>query len=260
MNTTEPDPDPAHPSPSKTNMSLIVCSHVGYDDPRLKNIHDFKSSFGDAVKRTRSELGISQEELAGRAGLHRTYVSDVERGRRNISLENIEKLSSALQLTTSNLFARAGEANVQNKFVEILLIEDNVNDAELTLRAFRKGRITNVVHVVRDGVEAMEFLFATGAHERRRNQPLPGVILLDLNLPRIDGLEILRRIKADKNLQRIPVIVLTVSNHDRDIAECRRLGVENYIVKPVGFQNFSEIAPNLEMEWALVRQPRRPMS
>ncbi len=241
-------------------MSLIVCSHVGYDAPHLKNMSDFKSSFGDAVKKTRSELGISQEELAGRAGLHRTYVSDVERGRRNISLENIEKLSTALQLTTSNLFARAGGVNTQTKFVEILLVEDNGSDAELTLRAFRKGRITNIVHVVGDGEEALDFLFATGAHERRRNQPLPGMILLDLNLPKIDGLEVLRRIKADKRLQKIPVIVLTVSNHDRDIAECRRLGVENYLVKPVGFQNFSAVAPNLDMEWALVKQPRRPTS
>ena len=218
---------------------------------------DFKSSFGDAIKKTRSELRISQEELADRAGLHRTYVSDVERGRRNISLESIEKLAQALELSVSKLFARARNGADRDQFVEILLIEDNNGDAELAVRAFRRARITNVVHVARDGAEALEFLFATGGHERRHNQPLPGVILLDLNLPKVDGLEVLRQIKADKRLQHIPVIVLTVSSHDRDIAACKRLGVENYIVKPVGFQNFSEITPHLEMEWKLVKPPQR---
>ena len=108
-----------------------------------------------------------------------------------------------------------------------------------------------LLHVAHDGAEALEFLFATGTHEDRAHRPLPGVILLDLNLPKIDGLEVLRRIKADKRTKRIPVIVLTVSNHDRDIASCRRLGVESYIVKPVGFQNFSEVTPHLRLDWAL---------
>ncbi len=238
-------------------MSLIVCSQVGYYCYRPMKKNDFKSSLGDAVKRTRSELQISQEELADRAGLHRTYVSDVERGRRNISLESIEKLAQALELSVSRLFARAGNGSDRDQFLEILLIEDNHGDAELAVRAFRKARITNVVHVARDGAEALDFLFATGTHERRKNQPLPGVILLDLNLPKIDGLEVLRQIKEDKRLRRIPVIVLTVSNHDHDIAACRRLGVENYIVKPLGFQNFSEITPQLDMEWTLVNPSRR---
>jgi CheY-like chemotaxis protein len=210
---------------------------------------DVKTVFGAAVKSQRSELGITQEELADRAGLHRTYVSDVERGARNLSLESIEKLALALELSVSTLFARAGDGAEQ--LLEILLVEDNPHDAELTLRAFRKARITNVVHVARDGAEALDFLFATGAHDRRMNQPLPGLILLDLNLPKVDGLEVLRRIKAERRTQQIPVIVLTVSKRDGDISECRRLGVGSYLSKPVGFQNFSEITPNLGLDWAL---------
>jgi CheY-like chemotaxis protein/DNA-binding Xre family transcriptional regulator len=219
---------------------------------------DFKSSLGDAIKNARSDLRITQEELAERAGLHRTYVSDVERGRRNISLENIEKLADALKLSISKLFARAGDGASDDPFVEILLIEDNEDDAELAVRSFRKAKITNVLHVACDGEEALDFLFATGAHERRKNQPLPGVILLDLNLPKIDGLEVLRRIKADKRLRHIPVVVLTVSKHDRDIAACRALGAESYIVKPVDFQNFIEVTPHLELGWTLMKTPSQP--
>jgi CheY-like chemotaxis protein len=132
-------------------------------------------------------------------------------------------------------------------------VEDNARDIELTLRAFRKARMSNPVHVVRDGVEALDFLFSAGLDEAH---PLPGVILLDLNLPKIDGLEVLRRIKADRRTRDIPVIVLTASDRDSDIAVCRQQGVESYIVKPVGFQNFSEVTQRLQMEWALKKPAR----
>jgi CheY-like chemotaxis protein len=221
-------------------------------------VSDVKVTFGKAVKKQRSELGISQEELADRAGLHRTYISDVERGARNVSLESIKKLAHALELSVATLFSRAGNGVEQDKFVEILLIEDDQNDIELTLHAFRKARIANVVHVVRDGAQALDFLFANGAYSRRQNQPLPGVILLDLNLPRIGGLEVLRRIRSDKRTHKIAVVVLTGSNCDRDIAECRRLGAASYIVKPVGFQNFSEVTPHLSLEWALKKAHGKP--
>ncbi len=216
-------------------------------------IGDVRLHFGTAIRKQRSELQISQEELADRAGLHRTYISDVERGARNPSLESIEKLARALDLSVSKLFARAGDGAGRDQLVEILLVEDNPRDVELTLRAFRKGRISNVVQVVRDGAEALDFLFAEGPYERRRKQPLPGIILLDLNLPKIAGVEVLRRVKADPRTGQIPVIVLTVSNHDRDIAACRRLGAENYIVKPVGFQNFTGMMPYLELDVALLK-------
>jgi CheY-like chemotaxis protein len=214
-----------------------------------------KKLFGAAIRRQRIELDFSQEELAERAGLHRTYISDVERGARNLSLESIERLARALEISVSTLFARAGNGTGREQLVEILLVEDDPRDAELTVRAFRKARISNVVHVARDGAEALEFLFGTDA-DGHHHRPLPVVILLDLNLPKIDGLEVLRRIRADKRTQKIPVIVLTVSDRDGDIAACRQLGAESYIVKPVGFHNFSEVTPQLRLDWALKKPSR----
>jgi CheY-like chemotaxis protein/DNA-binding Xre family transcriptional regulator len=216
-------------------------------------IGDLKRLFGTAIKGKRSELGISQEELADRAGLHRTYVSDVERGARNLSLESIEKLAHALELSISGLFERAGDGGQNEHHVEVLLVEDEPLDIELTLTAFKKARFTNPIYVVHDGLEAMEFLFGGGAYAYRRDLPRPGVILLDLNLPRLNGLDLLRKLKADKRTENIPVIVLTASRQDRDIAECRRLGVQNYLVKPVDFRDFCEMTPHLELEWALVK-------
>jgi CheY-like chemotaxis protein len=216
-------------------------------------IADLKALLGVAIKTERSVLGISQEELAERAGLHRTYVSDVERGARNPSIASIEKLAQALKLSVSGLFGRAINGRGFRDVVEILLVEDDPQDVKLTMRAFEKAQITNPVHVVRDGVEALDFLFATGSYANRGIDDQPQVILLDLNLPKIDGLEVLRRIKADKRTRRIPVIILTVSNRDRDISECRRLGADTYIVKPVHFQNFSEVTPRLSLAWVLIK-------
>jgi CheY-like chemotaxis protein len=217
---------------------------------------DLKALLGMAIKTERCGLGISQEELAERAGLHRTYVSDLERGARNPSIASIEKLAQALNLSVSSLFQRAANGGRSNELVEFLLVEDNPYDVELTKLAFAKARITNPLHVVPDGAEALDFLFGTGAYQHRAYAPLPQVILLDLNLPGKSGLEVLRRIKADKLTKDISVIVLTASTRDRDIAECRRLGAETYIIKPVGFQKFSEITPNLDLAWTLVKASR----
>jgi CheY-like chemotaxis protein len=217
---------------------------------------DLKALLGMAIKTERCGLGISQEELAERAGLHRTYVSDLERGARNPSIASIEKLAQALQLSVSTLFWRASNSGGASEFVEILLVEDDPCDVELTKLAFEKARITNPLHVVRDGAEALDFLFATGAYQHRNYAVLPQIILLDLNLPKKSGLEVLRRIKADKLTKNISVIVLTVSTRDRDMAECRRLGVETYIIKPVGFQKFSEVTSTLNLAWTLVKPAR----
>jgi CheY-like chemotaxis protein len=121
------------------------------------------------------------------------------------------------------------------------------------MRAFEKAQITNPVHVVSDGVEALDFVFAIGPYADRSGARQPQIILLDLNLPKKSGLEVLREIKSDKRTQHIPVIILTVSNRDQDINECRRLGAETYIVKPVDFQNFSEVTPRLNLAWMLVK-------
>jgi two-component system response regulator len=214
---------------------------------------DLKAHLGIAIKTERFQLGISQEELAERAGLHRTYVSDIERGVRNLSIASIEKLARALRVSVPALFERASNGRRSTESVEILLVEDNPRDVELTMRAFEKARLTNPIHVAQDGVEALDFLFATGRHAGRKHAPLPEVILLDLNLPKKNGLEVLRQIKADQRTQNIPVVILTVSKRDRDINECRRLGAETYIVKPVDFQSFSEVTTQLSLAWSLVK-------
>ena len=214
---------------------------------------DLKAQFGTTIKSKRSELGLSQEELADRAGLHRTYVSDVERGTRNVSLGSIEKLAHALGLSVWRLFEKAADGGGRSDHLEILLIEDEPNDVDLTLRAFKRARIANPVHVAHDGLEALDFIFARGAHADRQDKPLPGVILLDLKLPKIDGLEVLRRIREDQRTRDIPVVILTSSKQAEMHAECRRLGINSYIVKPVDFRNFSEVTPQLRFDWKLVR-------
>lgn len=223
---------------------------------------DIKNRFGTAVRSRRKRLGISQEELAGRAGLHRTYVADIERGARNLSLANIEKLAKALETSIPTLFAPdEGMAKADpNKLRDILLVEDNPDDVEMTIRAFKSANVANPLQVVRDGAEAIDFLFCTGAYLERKSEPLPHVVLLDLNLPKMNGLEVLRRLKADSRTQTIPVVVLTASERDRDIDESRRLGAESYIVKPVNFQSFTQVTPQLKLSWSLVKhhasQPR----
>jgi two-component system response regulator len=133
--------------------------------------------------------------------------------------------------------------------VEILLVEDNPNDVELTLRVFDKHRFTNRIHVVRDGAEALEFVFSLGT------EPGLKVILLDLKLPKVDGLEVLRRLKADPHTCTIPVVVLTSSREERDIVETYQLGVNSYIVKPVDFGQFTESIRQLGLYWLLLNQP-----
>ena len=141
--------------------------------------------------------------------------------------------------------------------VEILLVEDNPDDVELTLHAFQKHNLANRVHVARDGAEALDFLFRTGAYKDRRIEDSPHVVLLDLKLPKVDGLEVLQRMKEDPRTQMIPVVVLTSSREDRDITESYQLGVNSYIVKPVDFEQFTEAVRQLGLYWVLLNEPPR---
>ncbi len=133
--------------------------------------------------------------------------------------------------------------------VEILLVEDNPNDVELTLHAFKRNNIANPFHVVRDGAEALEFIFCTGAYAERSIQSPPKVILLDLKLPKVNGLEVLRRIKADPRTQAIPVVVLTSSRKEPHITESCRMGVNSYIVMPVDFERFTKAINQIRLCW-----------
>jgi len=144
---------------------------------------------------------------------------------------------------------------VHETMVEILLVEDNPNDVTMTLRAFKKYNLSNGVHVVHDGAEALEFIFGTGAYAGRSVEPTLRVILLDLKLPKVDGLEVLQRLKADPRTRVIPVVVLTSSREQRDIVESYQLGVNSYIVKPVDFEQFTEAMRQLGLYWVLLNQP-----
>ncbi|CAG0953568.1 Response regulator rcp1 [Anaerolineae bacterium] len=139
--------------------------------------------------------------------------------------------------------------------VEILLVEDNPADAELALRALQKHKLANQVIVCSDGEEALDFLFARGKFSDRRIENGPKVILLDLKLPKIDGLEVLRAIKNDPRTRLFPVVVLTSSNQDKDIAECYALGVNSYIIKPVDFEKFVTAVRDIGLYWLLLNQP-----
>jgi two-component system response regulator len=141
--------------------------------------------------------------------------------------------------------------------VEILLVEDNPNDVELTLRALKKHNITNKVHVVKDGAEALEYIFAKGAYASRDINHSPRVILLDLKLPKVDGLEVLRQIKSNERTKLIPVVVLTSSKEERDLVESYRLGANSYITKPVDFESFVKAVSELGLYWLLLNQPPR---
>ncbi len=131
----------------------------------------------------------------------------------------------------------------------ILLVEDNPDDEALTLRAFSKNRIENPVIVARDGVEALDYLFATGRHAQRDLSVMPAVILLDLKLPRIDGLEVLRRIRADERTRLLPVVILTTSREHQDIHTGYSLGANSYIRKPVDFEKFIQAVGQLGLYW-----------
>jgi two-component system response regulator len=138
--------------------------------------------------------------------------------------------------------------------VEILLVEDNPNDVALALHAFKKSNLTNRIQVVRDGAEALEFLFRMGQFEGRSNGT-PKVVLLDLKLPKVDGLEVLQRLRANPSTKQLPVVILTSSREERDIVESYNLGVNSYIVKPVDFEQFTEVVRQLGFYWALLNQP-----
>ncbi|MBK5214991.1 MAG: response regulator [Flavobacteriaceae bacterium] len=142
-----------------------------------------------------------------------------------------------------------------NYQVEILLVEDSMSDAELTIRALKKNNLANKLVHLEDGQEALDFIFAEGNYSHRKITDTPKVILLDLKMPKINGIEVLQRIKSDERTKKTPVIVLTSSKEDPDIQECYRLGANSYVVKPVQFEKFLTAVSELGLFWMLINQP-----
>lgn len=150
--------------------------------------------------------------------------------------------------------------NEQTKLPEpgsdyILLIEDHAEDGELTTRALRKQGLANQVHWIKDGAEALDFFNCSGAYRERRREHLPHLILLDLQLPKVSGLEILQKIKTDAQLRRIPVVVLTSSTQESDVARSYELGVNSFVSKPVTFDDFSKVVSQLGLYWLMINKP-----
>ena len=139
--------------------------------------------------------------------------------------------------------------------VEILLVEDSISDAELTIRALKKNNMVNKLVHLKDGAEALDFIFAQGDYASRKVEHVPRVILLDLKMPKVNGIQVLEKIKADERTKKIPVVVLTSSKEDPDIQVCYSLGVNSYVVKPVDFESFIKAVSDLGMYWMLLNQP-----
>ena len=139
--------------------------------------------------------------------------------------------------------------------VDVLLVEDSTSDAELTIRALKKNNLANKLLHVSDGAAALDFLFAKGKYAERKNTDNPKVILLDIKMPKVTGIEVLRKIKADARTKNIPVVILTSSKEDPDIKECYSLGVNSYVVKPLSFDEFTKAVTDLGLYWLIINQP-----
>jgi CheY-like chemotaxis protein/DNA-binding XRE family transcriptional regulator len=225
---------------------------------------DVKKRFGLAIKNWRARSGISQEELAWRSDLHRSYIADIERGARNVSLQSIEKLASAFEVSLATLFTLAGDASEPAgkpsvpsecaQWVDVLLIASNPRAAALTVEAFRRAHVKNRIQVAPYGAAGLEYLFdGTTAETRRRPHARPQVILLDLSLPKNAAMQLLRRIKRDDRMRQIPVVVLAAAGEDAMIEESRRLGAEMHIRKPVDFRGIFTATLRLNWHWALFK-------
>ena len=227
-------------------------------DDLLQSGATLQATLGIVVRTCRQSLGITQEELAWRAGLHRTYVADVERGARNLSLQSIANLAAALQVTVGRLLTYASEGLAltkegvrPRKLGEILLVEDDAADLELALRSLKRAALANPVKTLRSGKEAVDYFFGPDKRSRRGERVPPLLVLLDLGLPIVSGLEVLQRLKSEERTREIPVVVLTGSRHDRNITECARLGAANYIIKPVELTELCRVSARLSLHWSL---------
>lgn len=143
---------------------------------------------------------------------------------------------------------------MKNHELEIILVEDNMGDAELTIRALKKKNLANKLLHLENGAEALDYIFGSGSYANRGLTSTPKMVLLDLNMPKVGGIEVLQKIKSDERTKEIPVVILTSSNEDPDIEKCYRLGANSFIVKPVEFDKFAKAVEDLGLYWLLLNQ------
>jgi two-component system response regulator len=230
-----------------------------------ETLQTFLTDFGSFVREERKKLGLSQEELADRSGLHRTYITDVERGVRNMTFESALKLTRALDLAIDQMFAEFRRGNnghtsarlrtdVGSGPADLLLVEDDPRDAELTVAGLQRHALVNRITTAGSGHEALKVLRIDGENSTESSALLPHVVLLDLRLPDLDGIEVLRRIRAHARTTSVPVVILTASRSDVDQRECLRLGVSGYLTKPVDWVEFSLMMPTFGFRWMLLEK------
>jgi len=214
---------------------------------------DLQIALGSAIRAERLRLGVTQEELAWRASLHRTYLANIERGGRNLTLRVISNLARALEVSVRDLLCFPGDDVIPRGLGTVLLVEDNAVDAELTMLALQRANFRNPVKVAATGREALDYLKCEGRFSMR-TPAIPQLILLDLNLPDLSGMKVMKEVKANVHLRNIPIIVLTYSKTDKNITECARLGADGYIIKPVEIDNLSRATAKLDLQWALLNK------
>ncbi len=216
-----------------------------------------EKQLGLLVKARRQRLSLGQLELARRAGFHRSYVSDIERGARNISLQSLGKLAAALELPLSGLFSELEHtppsAPLQaDELVDVLVAQAGDEDVRLVIQCLKNAHLSNRLFLVRDGAAVLDFVFCAGPFAHRRPNDPPRVIVLDLDLPRIGGLELLRRLKHEPRTRSIPLIVLTSGKNEDQLGACKRLGADAFIVKPADLHKPGIHALQLSLQWALL--------
>lgn len=209
------------------------------------------------ILRVRREyLSMSQEELSNRSGLHRTYISDVERGSRNPSIKSLAQLAAALQTSVSELLAATeAEGALQTSPLEILLVEDHQADVHLITTAIKQAKVPCRVSVAKDGEEALSYLHRTGQWSEA---PRPELVLLDLNLPRKSGYDVLSEMKSTQRLLDIPVIILSTSESDQDVVRTYKMHANCFISKPLDPDEFFQVvAQTMEFWFTIVKRPTR---
>ncbi len=225
----------------------------------MKERDPILQQYGSVVREVRRERRLSQEELAHQSGLHRTYITDIERGARNVSLRNIIRIAGALNIPLADFFGRF-DAKLRsdgrlNGPVDILLVEDDESFIELLRNTLQQLNITNTFHIARDGAEALRLLLPETPEQK---PSVPSVVLLDLSLPLVSGMEVLQQLRKDPRTQSLPVVVLTNSANESDRLQCRRLGVEEYLTKPIDVEAFSAVMKRLGFQFMMVLSQELP--